>query len=438
MIDYIDKIAYRFYDLNPAILIIYNFSNGATYYYDDLSAEILYALLLKDKNKVEEILEVNEIDKDTYIEFVKETEYLLNSSNETMCLEKMDNSSTIIDNSEVLNQIYNEMYRQNILYRFHIDITGKCNFRCVHCYHTFDSYDTDKMSLDDFEILFEKLYRMGVFIITISGGEPFLRRDLVDILKLGKKYGFVFQILTNGYLITEETMRELIDNNVSKLSFSYYGSDESHKTITGNSNSRKQLMKTVELCIKYHMPYELKFILLQSNINDFDEYVELCKKLGIRTLFEPSLIPKLDGDNSNFKEKLDYDTYKEFMKNHLEYFYDGNDLTQYSDKCINCSAGRYGLYCDYAGNVYPCVTYREYLGEIEDVEDIWNTSETLKNIRDRTYSQFLTFNQFSFCKYCYQICPGLSLCENGNSLECYNSGCMVAQIIESVTNEEII
>ncbi len=431
-----DKITYRFYDLKPAILIVYNFSNGATYYYDSISAEILYALLLKDKNKVEELLKVNEIDETTYIDFMKETEYLLNSSSQTMGLEKMDTDSTVIDNGEVLNQIYNEMYKQNVLYRFHIDITGRCNFRCVHCYHTFERYSADEISLEDFEILFEKLYKMGVFVITISGGEPFLRKDLLEILKLGKKYGFVFQILTNGYLIDEEMIKELIDNNVSKVSFSYYGSDESHKIITGNSHSRKRLMKVIDLCIKYHMPYELKFILLQSNINDFDEYVQLCKRLGIRPLFEPSLIPKLDGDNSNFKEKLDYDTYKEFMKNHLEYFYDGSDLTQYSDKCINCSAGRYGLYCDHAGNVYPCVSYREYLGKVEDVDDIWNNSKVLKNIRDRSYSQFLTFNKFSFCKYCYQICPGLSLCENGNSLECYNSGCMVAQVIESVIYEK--
>ena len=93
-------------------------------------------------------------------------------------------------------------------------------------------------------------------------------------------------------------------------------------------------------------------------------------------------------------------------------------------------------YCDHAGNVYPCVSYREYLGKVEDVDDIWNNSKVLKNIRDRSYSQFLTFNKFSFCKYCYQICPGLSLCENGNSLECYNSGCMVAQVIESVIYEK--
>lgn len=188
-----DKITYRFYDLKPAILIVYNFSNGATYYYDSISAEILYALLVKDKNKVEELLKVNEIDETTYIDFMKETEYLLNSSSQTMGLEKMDTDSTVIDNGEVLNQIYNEMYKQNVLYRFHIDITGRCNFRCVHCYHTFERYSADEISLEDFEILFEKLYKMGVFVITISGGEPFLRKDLLEILKLGKKYGFVFR-----------------------------------------------------------------------------------------------------------------------------------------------------------------------------------------------------------------------------------------------------
>ena len=122
------------------------------------------------------------------------------------------------------------------------------------------------------------------------------------------------------------------------------------------------------------------------------------------------------------------------MISHIDFFYDGVDLTQYKEKTINCSAGRYGLYCDHEGNIYPCVSYREYLGNYTEVINIWNNSNKLKVLRGRKFKQFTTFNKFSFCKYCYQICPGLSLCENNDSFKCYNSGCLVAEVIEEVKN----
>lgn len=432
-INYCDKITYRFYKLQPSILVVYNFSNSSTYYYDSISADLLYAILLKNENKIKKLIELNEITDEDYCEFIKETEILFNTSKENTTYGS-SHINEVTDNEKLVSQIQNDLYKQNIMFKFHIDVTGRCNFRCVHCYHPFENYKKDTLNIDDIDSLFAKLYSLGVFIITISGGEPFLRKDIFEIIKKGEKYGFVFQILTNGYLLNEEMIAKIANRNISKLSFSYYGSENSHFLITGHSDFRSKLLEVVNLCIKYNIKYELKFILLKININDFDEYIDLCKKLNIRPMFEPCLIPKLDGDTSNFKYKLDFESYRKFMISHIDFFYDGVDLTQYKEKSINCSAGRYGLYCDHEGNIYPCVSYREYLGDYTEVTNIWNNSNKLKTLRGRKFKQFTTFNKFSFCKYCYQICPGLSLCENNDSFKCYNSGCLVAEVIEEVKN----
>ena len=415
------------------MLVVYNFGNGATYYYDSVSAELLYALLKKDEKQVRLLIDKYDISSEVYQSFIQECETLFN----TNCIPLYkDGNEELIDNSTIISQVQNDLYKQNILYRFHIDITHKCNLRCIHCYHPFEKYERDTMSFDEIKRLFSVLYDMGVFLITISGGEPFLRKDIVDILEEGGKYGFVFQILTNATLLNEDDIKRLSQLNVSKLSFSYYGNDDAQTKITGNKKFREHLMTVVKWCEKYNLAYELKFILLKLNIGDFDDYVELCKELRVKPLFEPCLIPKLNGDKSNFESKLDFETYKRFMKEHVHYFYDGIDMAQYAEKVINCSAGRYGLYCDFKGDVFPCVSYREPLGTYTDIKNIWNKSEKLLKLRDRKHNQFKTFNKYSFCKYCYQICPGLSLCENGDSLECKNSGCLVAEVIESVKNEE--
>jgi len=88
------------------------------------------------------------------------------------------------------------------------NVTYRCNIACKFCYNgdrpgTPGPYTrSTELDLSEVERLFGELWTEGTFILTLTGGEPFVRKDLDSILTAADKIGFAIEILTNGSLIT--------------------------------------------------------------------------------------------------------------------------------------------------------------------------------------------------------------------------------------------
>ena len=88
-----------------------------------------------------------------------------------------------------------------------IDVTHRCNNRCVHCYCSLPVNDekaiSEELSTEEIEKLFDELRDMGCLWLLITGGEPLLRPDFRDIYLSAKRHGFIITVFTNGTLIDE-------------------------------------------------------------------------------------------------------------------------------------------------------------------------------------------------------------------------------------------
>lgn len=416
------------------MLVIYNYITRATLFYEDISAMLLYNILSKHEEENKNLLKQYEIEDLEYKHFISECHTLLSAEKSSTYV-----STPLLKEDNVFNsetKLYNTIYENDILFGMHIDITPHCNFRCIHCYHPFDSYDNTEFTYEEIEDLFKILAELGVFRITISGGEPFLRKDIFQILELGSKYNFIFEIFTNGSLLTEKMVERCSRLNVIKLSFSYYGDKDDYNHIT-QSNCYDKLMNNVQYCIKYNIDYNLKFILMKCNYHHLQDFQKLTKKLNTRPYIELNIIPKLDSATDNLSEKLDFDDYIEIFKDNqklFKSFLQPNRMIG-EDK-IQCNAGRYSLYCDYRGDIYPCVSYRQYLGRYTQLKNIWNGNQ-LKDIVNKKNIDFSSYRKYSYCDYCYEICPALSIIEGKSEYDCNNSGCTIAKAIEFLYNTKI-
>ncbi len=95
---------------------------------------------------------------------------------------------------------------ENEFYRAHIDITGKCNLRCIHCYAS-EKYN-DQIKTEDLFRILKQLKTLGIQRIALSGGEPLLRPELWDIIEMAPND---ISILTNAHLITDEFIKKVIN-----------------------------------------------------------------------------------------------------------------------------------------------------------------------------------------------------------------------------------
>ena len=99
---------------------------------------------------------------------------------------------------------------------FQIELTSRCNERCVHCYipHDLKLYDiTDEM----YYSTLEQLSKMGVLSVTLSDGEPMCHPHFKEFLRAAKKYDFYVNILSNLTLLDDETVQIMKEGNVSSV-----------------------------------------------------------------------------------------------------------------------------------------------------------------------------------------------------------------------------
>src|ERR1700752_5385045 len=89
----------------------------------------------------------------------------------------------------------------------HVDVTYRCNERCVHCY--LDHDDHGGMTAAEICGVLDQLAVAGVFFLTLSGSEVFMRMDFFDIVAHARALMFCVKIKTNAFMIKEEQARRL-------------------------------------------------------------------------------------------------------------------------------------------------------------------------------------------------------------------------------------
>ena len=94
---------------------------------------------------------------------------------------------------------------------FFIDIalTYRCQCRCVHCSAVSQADDGEEMSTAEVKTLMDEAASLGVMQVIFSGGEPMLRRDIVELVAHATRLGMLVRLNTNGLLLTPERARAL-------------------------------------------------------------------------------------------------------------------------------------------------------------------------------------------------------------------------------------
>lgn len=174
-----------------------------------------------------------------------------------------------------------------------IDITTKCNLRCKHC--RTDSINNE-FSLDDIKMIAKKCEKYSPRVIFISGGEPLIRKDIVEIVKILKKVSPLICINTNATLLNEELLLKLIDAGVNYIQVSLDGIEKMHDEIRGKGMYKKTI-NNLKLINKYNDKVKLHISSLVSmlNIDYMEQFVDEIlnkEKLKVDILGFKRFIPK--------------------------------------------------------------------------------------------------------------------------------------------------
>ena len=165
-----------------------------------------------------------------------------------------------------------------------VAITGKCNLRCLYCFHFTSALDAPRdLPKEEWLSFFEELGRLAVLKLTLEGGEPFIRPDLPEILEGIVKNRMRFNILSNGTLITDEMAGFLASTRrCDSVQISIDGSKaEVHDASRGKGNFHKALVGLEHL--KSHgVKVNVRVTINRYNLEDLPEVARfLLEDLGL-------------------------------------------------------------------------------------------------------------------------------------------------------------
>jgi len=300
-------------------------------------------------------------------------------------------------------------------------ITYRCNSRCSMCdiwkkYQNTPNLIKKELSLEDIRNCFETSKTFDLIGIGITGGEPFLRDDFVDICGVFTKkfHNINIAIATNGLnsnLIVNKT-NELINNYNLKyldISISLDGIGKTHNMARGVPLAYEKVMKTVrmlqQLKNNINLNLSFSFTITPENYNDLYRVCTMSKKLKMGVGIRFADTSQIYYDNSYKKFNFsDYDIQKiQEILNRISEEENKNIvkiiprlLAPYSlfrelsieyiknpKRLFNCYSGIHSLFLDPYGNVYPCIMLDKKMGNILDkpFDKVW-LSENSTNIRN--------------------------------------------------------
>jgi len=286
---------------------------------------------------------------------------------------------------------------------FRIEPSSLCNLKCKHC-PTGLSIGTEKgiMSWDTFKLILNEIKEFEPRVVVLyHGGEPFLNKRIFDMISELKKIGIgLVKIVTNGMLLTIDSIKKLINSGLDIIEFSLDGKTEKENDDIRVGSS----YKTVSSLIK-------EFIKIKKNLNvkKPDIYIVNCQIPTEKELEEEIKVP--DYISKDFSKYNDTDIK---FKVGRAIYWSGMPIDTSLYKLITLSEGEYLNYCEhpielitirYNGDIVACcydITSTCILGNIHEssIKEIWNNEKyrTLrKSIRNRKL--------LKLCKNCHIINP---------------------------------
>lgn len=177
-----------------------------------------------------------------------------------------------------------------------LEVTPYCNLHCAHCYIRGWQGDGPPLSFEEIRRILGEIADAGGLWLLLTGGEPFLRPDFLDIYRFAKEKGFLVSIFSNGTLITREIARVLGDLKPFSMEFSIYGATpETYERVTGSAEAFYRTRKAVEMLMEEGIPLQLKAMLMTLNVDDVWQIRDWVKSLGLHFHFDPLLNPTLNG-----------------------------------------------------------------------------------------------------------------------------------------------
>lgn len=326
-----------------------------------------------------------------------------------------------------------------------VSITGKCNLECRYCFYSDEMTALSDLPTEEWKSIIRKLGDARVMSVTLTGGEPFARPDIFELIDSVIENRMRYGILTNGTLITESTVKALQQGKrrlrMDSIQISIDGScAEVHNRSRPNSFDRA--VRGLRLLKEAGFPVTVRATISRHNMDDLEAMAAfLLEDIGLTSMTNNEASPI--GSGCTYQDEVVL-SQKDILKvglrlENLQKKYPGRieaqagplaHLRMYKEIEDSIASGQStnrwkmgylsscgGVFSRMAilhdGSVVPCSMLHDLVmgnSITDNLLELWNNSPVIKALRDRYVVPLMKIPKCSGCKfvhYCNGDCPGI-------------------------------
>ncbi len=162
------------------------------------------------------------------------------------------------------------------------DCTRQCNLKCEHCGASKEKY-TLELSKKEILKVINDLAKVKTRMFAVTGGEPFLRQDLLEILEYANKKGLKTGIASNGFLINKNLATKIKASKIYSMQISLDGLNDTHNKIRNNHKSFTNTIQAIKNLQEINLPVlQVATTITKSNLNELNTLFTFLKELNIK------------------------------------------------------------------------------------------------------------------------------------------------------------
>jgi len=309
-----------------------------------------------------------------------------------------------------LRYIYCKSFDKHHVRSITLEVTTKCNNRCLMC-DIWKTSDRNDMKLEDIERIFKNSKLKHVRSFALMGGETYLYDHLVEATRLVKKYiPFTNLFTSSNCYATDLVVKKAVEmNKIMPVNFcaSLDGLEDTHNRIRGVKDSYNHVMKTIKLLRENGINPFISFTLIPENYNQLEEVYRQVKKMGTFMSSRPASSGVYFDNLKNkfiFTDKERAEIIRQMKK--IDYagsflLYGSAELLK-GNRILPCGAGYFSCFIIKNFDVYPCTHCPKSwtMGNLRDFDFNLGKlldSEQAKKIRRKVDTCNQCINDMEFC-----------------------------------------
>ncbi len=272
------------------------------------------------------------------------------------------------------------------------EITHSCNYGCSYCIFSCNKeLIKGELTTEECFHVIDELEKHGFKHLKVTGGEPFLRKDIVEIVKYASSK-MIVDISTNASLITPKKVEELNNINLKMIHVSLDGNKLEHEKVRGK-NTYESTIRGLEYLKKSKNKVRIGCVIHSNNENHLEEIINISKDYASEIIFS-IMEPVSNQDKSQVKKRdnqdllNELDTLKDKYQDQINVNYNFKAQPNFIKRC---PAGDKFIYINNFGNISPCTwVYENNKGCISKkslkdntLEDVLNEPQLEKFTKDK-------------------------------------------------------